>query len=78
MEVEVLAIKKVVTSHEQAQAAMFIVSFGDVITSQVFRVTSSRFVREINKANKSGNMPKITAFAATDSPGMLFQLKFKP
>ena len=77
MDVKVLAIKRVIMSHEYTQAAMFIVAFGDIITSQVFRVTSKRLAKELNKANASGNMPEVIAFKATDSPRMLFQLKFK-
>ena len=77
MDVKVLAIKRVTMSHEYTQAAMFIVAFGDVITSQAFRVTSGEFAKRLNKANTSGEMPEVIAFNNTDSPGMLFQLKFK-
>ena len=77
MEVKVLAINRVICNSDKLQAAMFVTAFGDVITSQVFRVTSKRLAKELNKANASGNMPEVIAFKSTDSPRMLFQLKFK-
>ena len=56
---------------------MLVIAFGDVITSQVFRVTSEKFAKQLNKANALGNMPEVIAFKNTDSPRMIFQLKFK-
>ena len=77
MEVEVLSINRVICDLDKMQAAMFVVAFGDVVTSQVFRVTSKKFARQLNKANALGEMPEVIAFKNTDSHGMLFQLKFK-
>ena len=77
MKVEVLSIKKVICNIDKIQAAMFVVAFGDVITSQVFRVTSGEFAKRLNKANALGEMPEIISFKNTEYPGMLFQLKFK-
>ena len=77
MKVEVLSINKVMCNLDKMQAAMFVITFGDVITSQVFRVTSEKFAKQLNRANALGEMPEVIAFKNTDSPGMLFQLKFK-
>ena len=77
MKVEVLSINRVICNLDKMQAAMLVIAFGDVITSQVFRVTSARFAKQLNKANALGEMPEVIAFKSTDSMGMLFQLKFK-